>query len=69
MPSKKAKYDWKHDWYLHDKEDWLMLMVALLGFANMMPNVSIPNLDLAWPIIITALFLYKFSKRRGRPPQ
>lgn len=46
-----------------------MLVVALLGFANMMPNVSIPNLELAWPIIITALFLYKFGKRRGKPLQ
>jgi hypothetical protein len=67
MPSKKAKYDWKHDWLLHDKEGWIMLVVALLGFADLMPNVSIPNLNIAWPIIITCLFLYKFGKRLGKP--
>ena len=41
-----------------------MLIVAMLGFANLMPNVSLEkSFDFAWPIIITALFLYKFGKR------
>jgi len=64
MAAKKAKYDWTRDWVLHNPEDWIMLIVALLGFANLMPNVNIPNLDIAWPIIITAIFLYKFGKRK-----
>ncbi|MFA6328538.1 MAG: hypothetical protein WCY41_03765 [Candidatus Micrarchaeia archaeon] len=70
MAAKKAKvstqkYDWKHDWTLHNPEDWVMLVVALLGFANLMPNVNLgPNFEFAWPIIITAIFLYKFGKRK-----
>ena len=59
-----AGYDWKKDWYLHNPEDWIMLIVALMGFANLMPNVDfgVP-FKFAWPIIITAIFLYKFGKR------
>ena len=64
MAAKKEKYNWEHDWLLHCPEDWIMLIVALLGFANLMPNISIPMLNFAWPIIITAIFLYKFGKRK-----
>ena len=69
MVKRKAKtapagYDWKKDWYLHNPEDWVMLIVALMGFANLMPNVSFGQpFNYAWPIIITAIFLYKFGKR------
>jgi len=71
MATKKAKkaaqqYDWKKDWYLHAPEDWVMLIVAMLGFANLMPNVSFGEpFNFAWPVIITAIFLYKFGKRRA----
>jgi len=59
------KYDWKHDWMLHDPEDWVMLIVAMMGFANLMPNVSFGQpFNYAWPIIITAVFLYKLGKRK-----
>ena len=61
------KYNWTHDWILHAPEDWVMLVVALLGFAQLMPNVNFGSpFEFAWPIIITAVFLYKFGKRR--PP-
>ncbi|MFA4983649.1 MAG: hypothetical protein WC588_05560 [Candidatus Micrarchaeia archaeon] len=69
MATKKGKkaaqqYDWKKDWYLHSPEDWVMLIVAMLGFANLMPNISFGQpFDFAWPVIITAIFLYKFGKR------
>jgi len=63
------KYDWKTDWYLHDHENWVMLVVALLGFAQLMPNVDFGlTFDFAWPIIITAVFLYKIEKRNNRQP-
>jgi len=65
MAAKKANYDWTQDWVLHDPEDWVMLVVALLGFANLMPNVNFGALfQFAWPIIIAAIFLYKLSKRK-----
>jgi len=58
-------YDWKKDWYLHDPEDWVMLVTALLGFANLLPNIDFGKpFDYAWPIIITAVFLYKLGKRK-----
>ena len=59
-----AKYDWKKDWYLRNPEDWVMLIVALMGFADLMPNIDFGTpFQFAWPIIITAIFLYKFGKR------
>jgi hypothetical protein len=62
-----ADYDWKRDWYLHSPEDWVMLVVALMGFANLMPSVSFGKpFEFAWPIIIAAIFLYKLGKR-NRP--
>ncbi len=59
------KYSWMHDWMLHDPEDWVMLIVAMLGFADLMPSVNFGQpFAFAWPIIITAIFLYKFGKRK-----
>jgi len=67
MAAKKAKYEWMHDWVLHNPEDWVMLIVALLGFANLMSNISFGEpFEIAWPVIITAIFLHKFSKREHR---
>lgn len=70
MPAKKAKearekYDWKHDYLLHEPEEWVMLIVALLGIVNLLPNVNFGSyFQFAWPIIIIAVFLYKLSKRK-----
>ncbi|MFA6214686.1 MAG: hypothetical protein WC717_05415 [Candidatus Micrarchaeia archaeon] len=72
MAAKKAGkaakgYEWKNDWLLHEPEDWVMLVVALLGFAELMPNVDFGSpFRFAWPVIITAVFLYKFGKRKPR---
>jgi hypothetical protein len=59
-----SKYEWTKDWILHNPEDWVILLVALVGFANLAPNVYIPQLDIVWPILITAIFLYKLGKRK-----
>ena len=49
---------------LHDPEDWVMLIVAMMGFANLMPNVNFgQTFGFAWPITITAIFIYKLGKR------
>ena len=71
MAAKKEKkavqaYNWKKNWVLHNPEDWVILIVALMGFANLMPNVSLGQMfNYAWPIIITAVFLYKLGKRKN----
>lgn len=62
--AKNAKYNWKSDWALHSPEDWVVLLIAVMGFAQLMPNVSFGMaFDVAWPTILAVIFFYKFGKR------
>jgi hypothetical protein len=60
-----AKYEWTKDWILHNPEEWIILVVALLGFADLVPTIDLGHqFRYTWPIIITAIFLYKLGCRK-----
>ncbi|MEM4633994.1 MAG: hypothetical protein QW275_02450 [Candidatus Anstonellaceae archaeon] len=62
----EKKHTFWNDWVLHHPEDWVLMVLAAVGFANLLPPINTllgQNLNYAWPIIVLVIGIKKLMDR------